>query len=203
MQKQFDLYKWIIIGSLVVMPVAGGWVYWLGQKIAEGERAVAAATRPRTGELATIGRLLAEIQSQAKSAGTQTAEDPAVYFDKEINKASGGTLERNAYHIVPVSAVPHRETKSLDRLYKMEFKRHNKAFALGRDLVQAIVYMVEANSPAWRLRSLRLRNETIAAKQMQSSGIKPPPEIDDKWLVEKMEFARREPDINAATKRPR
>ena len=43
MKKQFDLYKWIIIGSLVVMPIAGGWVYWLEQQIAEGNRGIAAA----------------------------------------------------------------------------------------------------------------------------------------------------------------
>jgi hypothetical protein len=198
MKKPFDLYKWIIIGSLVVMPAAGGWLYWLNQKILEGEKAIAQATRPVRGDLSTIGRLLQEIKNQEASAGTASAEDPGVYFDRMISRASDGTLKRNDYKIDPVGAPPHRDTKSIDRLYKMEFKSaaDGKQYALSRPLVQAILFMIEANSPAWRLRSLTLRNETTGAKQMRTSGIKPPPEIDDNWFVDEMTFARREPDTN-------
>jgi hypothetical protein len=199
MKKQFDLYKWIIIVSLVAMPAVGGWLYWLQQQIDDGERAIANATRPRTGELQTIGRLLQEIENQARSAGNVSAEDPGIYFDKQIRAASQGTLARNDYKIDPVSAQPHRDTNSIDRLYKIEFKRDNKAFALGRDLLQAVLFMIEANSPAWRLRSLAMRNDTT--KEMRSRGTQPPPEIEDNWLVEKMEFARREPDKSAAARR--
>ena len=200
MKKQFDLYKWIIIGSLVVMPIAGGWVYWLEQQIAEGNRGIAAATRPSTGELQTIGRLLAEIENQAKNAGASSAEDRDVYFDRMISKSSQD-LKRNDYKIDQVSALPHRDTKSIDRLYKIEFKRDGKQFSLPRTLVEAVMFNIEANSPAWRLRALTLRNETT--KQMRTAGTKPPPEIEDNWLVDNMQFVRREPDTNQGNRRGR
>lgn len=192
MKQQFDLYKWIIIASLVAMPVAGGWVYWLGTQIELGEAAVRAATRKK-GDLETIGQLLQEIDNQARSAGTASSEDPGVYFDRQISKSSAD-LSRNDYSIAFVSGLKHRETKSIDKLYKMEFRRDNKQFALSRELVQAILFNIEASSPAWRLRSLSLRNELSGTEQLRTSGKKPPPELPDTWFVDKMEFARREPD---------
>ncbi len=200
MKKQFDLYKWIIIGSLVVMPVAGGWVYWLEQQIAEGNRGIATATRPNTGDLQTIGRLLAEIENQAKNAGASSTEDFKVYFDRMVSKSSQD-LKRNDYQIDQVSALPHRDTKSIDRLVKIEFKRDGKQFSLPRTLVEAVMFNIEANSPAWRLRALTLRNETT--KQMCTAGTKPPPEIEDNWLLDNMQFVRREPDNNQGSRRGR
>lgn|SRR5688572_2323305 len=203
MKREFDLYKWIILGSLLLLPVAGGVLYWLHKRIAEGERAIDLATR-RNGDLQTIGRLLVEIDNQAKSAGTASAEDPGVYFDRQISRSSQDPpLKRNDYKIDPVSAMPNRDTKSIDRLYKIEFKRDGKQYALPRALVEAVLFNIEANSPAWRLRYLTLRNETTGANQMRVSGIKPPPEIEDSWLVDKLEFARREPDTSAASRRNR
>jgi len=192
MKQQFDLYKWIIIGSLVLMPVAGGWLYWLNTQIEFGQNAMTAATRKK-GDIETIGQLLQEIENQARSAGAATTEDPNVYFDRQISRSSEG-LARNDYKIDFVSGQRHRDTKSIDKVYKMEFRRDNKQFALSRELIQAILYNTEANSPAWRLRSLSLRNEEVGNAQLRSSGKKPPPEFPDNWFVDKMEFARREPD---------
>ncbi|MEZ5964647.1 MAG: hypothetical protein R3F56_12430 [Planctomycetota bacterium] len=195
MKQPFDLYKWIIIGSLVLMPVAGGWLYWLNKQIAFGQKAIAAAT-DRKGEIETIGQLLQEIDNQARSASAATTEDPEVYFDRQISRSSKD-LKRNDYKIDYASGLKHNETKSIDKVYKVEFRRDNKQFALTRELVQAVLFNIEANSPAWRLRSLFLRNEESGEKQLRMSGKKPPPELPDTWFVDKMEFARREPDPGA------
>lgn len=192
MKQQFDLYKWIIIASLVLMPVAGGWLYWLNGRIEFGRRAIATATRSK-GDIENIGQLLQEIDNQVRSAGTASSEDPAVYFDRWINRSSPDLL-RTDYNPVLVSANKHRETKSIDKVYKVEFRRDNKQFALPRKLVEAIVFNIEAYSPAWRLRSLFLRNEESGNNQLRIGGKKPPPELPDNWFVDKMEFARREPD---------
>jgi hypothetical protein len=190
-QQQFDLYKWIIIASLVAMPAAGGWLWWLNQQLEFGENAKAAATR-RRGDLETIGQLLQEIANQAASAGTASTEDPGVYFDRQISRSSKD-LMRNDYKIDFASAQRHRETKSIDKVYKMEFKRDGKPLALTRELIQAILFNIEANSPAWRLRSLTLTNEEVKSS-LRAGAKKPPPELPDTWFVDKMEFARREPD---------
>ncbi|HLU38100.1 MAG TPA: hypothetical protein VK081_01870 [Planctomycetota bacterium] len=198
MKKQFDLYKWIIIVSLVVMPLAGGWVYWLEQKIERGERAIALATRPRTGELYTIGRLLHEIEVLAKSAGTASdGSDPGVYFDRQIIQSSEG-LRSTDYKIDPAGATPNPDSRSIDRIWKIEFKRDNKPLPLSRELIQAVLFNIEAHSPAWRLRSLHMRAEDV--RQLQNRGANPPPEIGDNWTIDKMEFARREPDTSGRRK---
>lgn len=196
MKQQFDLYKWIIIGSLVAMPLAGGWLWWLQRQIEAGENAKLAAMRKR-GDLETIGQLLQEIDNQARSAGTASSEDPSVYFDRQVSQSSKD-LMRNDYKIDLVSSNRNRDTRSVDKVYKIDFRRDGKPFAMTRELIQAILYNCEAHSPAWRLRTLNLRNEESGDKQLRSSGKKPPPELPDTWFVDKMEFARREPDPTAA-----
>jgi hypothetical protein len=198
----FDLYKTIIIVSLLLLPVAGGGLYWLEQQITTGKRAIADAQRPRTGQLPTIARLVNEIETLVKNAGrTATEVDPTVYFEREIGTSAKQTLRRTDFRIDQINTVKHPETASIDRQIKVDFLRDGKKFALPRDLVQAILFNIEARSPAWRLRSLNLRNEdTGGTKQLRTSGEKPNGEIADNWFVDTMVFARREPDPDAKRK---
>lgn len=203
MKKGFDLYKSIIVVSLLLLPVAGGGVYWIEQQIVAGKKAMADATRPRTGQLPNIARLVTEIESMAKNAGRSSSEGaPEVYFEREIGESAKQTLRRSDYRIDPTPMVKHADSASVDRQYKIDFVRDGKKFALPRDLIQAILFNCEARSPAWRLRSLQLRNEdTGGTKQLRSTGEQPPVEIGDNWFVDNMLFARREPDTTAKPRR--
>lgn len=198
----FDLYKTIIVVSLLLLPVAGGGLYWLEQQITTGKRAIADAQRPRTGQLPVIARLVNEIESLVKNAGRAAAEvNPEVYFEREIGTSAKQTLRRTDFRIDQINTVKHVETASIDRQIKVDFTRDGKKFALPRDLVQAILFNIEARSPAWRLRSLTLRNEeTGGTKQMRTAGDQPPGTIADNWFVDNMIFARREPDPDAKRK---
>lgn len=192
MKKTFDLYKLIIIASLVLSPAAGGWAYWLQGRIDDGQKALAHAKNPR-GPLQAIGLLQQEIDGmRAKSGSSQAETDPRTYFDVQVSKSSSG-LKRNDYVINNLQDARVSDLKAVDRQWSIEFKEGGKThLPLARELITYVLHNIEGNSPAWRLRTLHLKNRET--RELRSRGAKPPPEVSDEWFVDRMVFAKREPD---------
>ncbi len=192
MEKKFDLYKVIIIASLVLSPVAGGWAYWLQGRIAEGEKAIAQAKNPR-GPLQAIGLLQQEIDGmRAKSGSAQAEADPRTYFDVQVSRSSQ-SLRRTDFILNTLQDTRVSDLKAVDRQWSIEFKEGGKTpLPMARELITNILHNVEAHSPAWRLRTLHLKNRET--RELRARGGKPPPEVSDEWFVDRMVFAKREPD---------
>ena len=67
--QNLDLYKAIILGSLVLLPAVGFWAYHLDGQIEKGRVALENATKSR-GDLVEIGNILeitAELYTRRKS----------------------------------------------------------------------------------------------------------------------------------------
>ena len=63
--KDMDLYKGIILGCLVLIPVAAYFVYWVEGEIEIARRAIAAAER-RGGDLTQIGQLRNDLETMSR-----------------------------------------------------------------------------------------------------------------------------------------
>lgn len=201
MKKQFDLYKVIIVASLLLSPFAGGWAYWLQGRITEGEAALKQAKSSR-GPLQAIGLLQQEVDAmRAKSNNTQAEADPRTYFDVWVSRSSSG-LKRNDYVINNLQDARVSDLKAVDRQWAIEFKEGGKTqLPLARELITFILHNIEGHSPAWRLRTLHLKNRET--RELRGRGGKPPPEVADEWFVDRMVFAKREPDPAQAGRRGR
>lgn len=212
---KLDLYKAIILGSLLLLPVAGWWIMNLQQSIQDCERAIREAKKPG-GTLEQIGTLQKKVRLVVMSqALTSSTSDPGTYFERQILLSKPG-IDKNSFRISPESeepaAIPGSKQKVVDKVVKIEWggRSNRRDFLVQQDLINAVVFNCEsaATEPGkgdgqardalpsiWRLRRLTFENELFEnafnAKRM------PPPELEDKWLIRAMDFARREPPKGA------
>jgi hypothetical protein len=204
--RGMDLYKGIIFACLLLMPVVGGWAYWLHERIGVAKSAVAAADRnSRTlsgaGELQKIGWLQQSIANMTRNAvNAEVEQDVGILIDRRMGQTfKGEGLRRNDYTVRTLTATT-KPGEWTDTPVSIEFKRDGKeAFPLTREQINAFVFNMESGggtgvSP-WKLRSLKLRNADT--KDKQSGGKKPPPEISEQWFIDKMVFVKREPDTQS------
>ena len=196
--RNFDLYKAIIFASVGLLPVVGGWAYWLSGQLDEAQAAVAAAKK-QGGDLEEIGKWMKGIEEQQKvNLNQQDAQEVSeVYFQRRIleglrNANSPGALKSSDFTVTEGAPVPAGKG-ALDRLVEVKFRRGGKdAFPLRRDFLLAVLFNSEARSQAWKLRELKARNATLSDRAHQ--GKAPPAETGDEWFVEKLVFASRIPD---------
>jgi hypothetical protein len=188
--RELDLYKVIILVSLLLLPVAVGFVYWVDGQLATARAAIDAAERPNSGELEKIGLLQRQLQTVAQNAAAvrTSGGSAAVFFQNQITTSSSGTVGSNDYEVSPEarSAVPQRRDAQ-DQVVTISF---NKALALTRGFVHALIFNVESSgAQVWKLRQLNMRNAALAKLRNQA----PPKTVADDWEVVALKFARREP----------
>jgi len=193
-----DLYKAIILGCVVLLPVAGAWAYYEHEQLQAGQTAVGRALS----DIERIALLKKQVEEQVlndrRTAGT---EDPHVYFERvvteSVDTAKGVPLKRNDYQINPnETSGETRPARGAKRIYftdlevKLDFRRNGKEqFPLKRDFLNAVAFNAESQQQRWKLRNVTLRSATI----LGLSGSKPPPaEIDDEWLVSDLTFVWRQ-----------
>lgn len=193
-----DLYKAIILGCVVLLPVGGAWAYYEHQQLQKGQVAVGRATS----DIEKIALLKKQVEEQVlndlRTAGT---EDPFLYFERVVNNSvdtsKGEPLKKNDYQIKPQEQPgetrPKRGAKRIfftDLQVTLDFRRNGKEpFPLKRDFLNAVAFNAESQQQRWKLRNLTMRNATI----LGLSGSKPPPpEVDDEWLVSDLTFVWRQ-----------
>ncbi len=198
---RLDLYKVLIFGCAVALPVLGWWIYSLQGRIAKGRSALNAATRQgRTraeGELEAIGLYIKQIENLLKSGrpNEDIAEGHRVYFQKQITN-TGVDIRLDDFSIGEIETVPVAREKAIDQQVVVRFTRDGRDNTpLTRDFLNAVLFNCESQGP-WKLRQLKLRNKEV--KDFVSAAKVPPPETGDEWILERMMFARRIPDPKAA-----
>ncbi len=213
--RSLDLYKVIVLLSLVLLPVGYLLVRQLDESIIACKRTVAEATR-NGGLLDQIGALQrkVEIVDKNKTIATGIVSQPRTYFEGQIlgSAAAGTNLKTSDFapneapaentvlqkgkqavtdHIVVVdwsSKDRSRElTVTLDFVYSVIFNCESGARSANR----AAAAVADGQRSIWKLRELELVNMTD--EQVFSRHRTPRAELADKWKIKNMKFARREP----------
>lgn len=188
--KELDLYKGIVLVSWLLLPVVGGWAYWLQGELKRADTALHDAMRTG-GDLEEIGKYQKAVEEQRRNSASRTevVDNPRVYFDKCIRVADqSGNLKRTDYEINP-KGTTNGGKNAQDTIVDIDFKD----MALNRDFLMAVLFNCEASSPVWKLRALSIRNADMKNHGYGRRKEPPPPELSDKWEIQKLEFASRAP----------
>lgn len=206
--KSMELPEWTILGSLLALPFVGWWISVERNAIAVATKAV----RKNVGELEMIGKLQSQVELvEQNSRATGGSTDSGTYFQLQLQESAGnGGLKTDDYSLSsPVSktvilgARPN-EQRVTDYSVDIKFERKDKKtpFKVSRDFLFAVLFNCEsgarrgsASLPSiWKLQELTIENAS-AAEAFKGSGKKVPPQpTDDLWIVNKLKFARREPE---------
>lgn len=192
--RNLDLYKVIILASIVLIPAALGFVYWVEGRLEVAQLALRDAEK-RNGEIERIGALQRKLESVEKTAShvALRGEDHSLFFEQMISTSSGGTLKSTDFDIGPEQTVTVSALQAQDQEVKIAFRQQNQPMKLPRDFIHALVFNVESNgTQIWKLRQLEMRNLAVKAS---SGGRAQAPEktIADDWELRQLTFARREP----------
>ncbi len=195
--KNLDLERAIILVSLLLMPVAGGWAYYLNNQIDAGLEARDAATKSKgfIERIATLQKQITQFKKGERAGDTDT--EPRLYFEKAVRDAQAKDtvdIGRADFSI----AVDRRlkavtgNRKLKDTELTMNFRKQGRtAYAVGRSFINAFIFNVEVGgSRVWKLRNFRMVNELY--KELRGKKEMPPEEIPDRWFPEKLVFARRQ-----------
>lgn len=188
--RNMDLYKFVILLSLVLTPAAVGYYFKLQGDIEAGKKALKDAYKTK-GHLEQIATFQKEIEGLKASERINKTADPKnyrSYFLKQVTDTGygiGSTDFQDQASDMPVSG---NRTAS-DKVVSLTFKRDNKDLPVTREFVNAFVFNIEGQAPIWKLRSLKIANATIAEQRGRGA---PPAETDDLWLIKEMKFSARQ-----------
>ena len=198
--RSMDLYKAIVLVSLILLPLGGWWVLQLDREIADCKQAIRLAERSG-GLLEQIGSLQKQIEVVAKNrlSTSEAIRDPRTYFEGQIMRSARGGLAANDFS--PKSAKEESarlkgRQRAKDFVVDIGWSRE---LTVTMDFVYSVLYNCESGArtgekgppSVWRLRDLSLVNAT---NERDVSGNKVPvAELKDLWKIKTMKFARREP----------
>ncbi len=190
---EMDLYKGIILFSILAIPAACYFAYSSQQNLIAGQKAMRDATR-RGGILETIGefsnRLATIKNAQLGSGGDQYR----LFFEKQILDSAKDGIKRQDFTISNEQVKKVAKLRAEDREVSISFRRSNKdEFPLPRSYINQVLLRSEASSRGvWKLRQLKIRNKEVLET---SRGKRAPPRtVADNWVVDRMVFARRQPE---------
>ena len=197
--RDLDLYKVIILISLLLLPVSLGFVYWVEGEVERAQAALVAAEGPgaREGEIEKIGMLQRQLETVEKNASKERAAggSHAVFFQQQIQTSSDNTLSTNDYEIGPeLRAGVGGQKNAQDQEVTITFRSSDrKPKPLPRDFIHAMIFNIEASgAQVWKLRQLQMRNVDLA--QVSQRKEMPEKTVSDLWEIRALKFARREPD---------
>ena len=201
--KTMDLYKGIILMSVLLLPAGAWWVNDLQKKIESCEASLRDSTRAG-GWLEEIGSLQKKIEMVAQNSRTtsRAIENPAVYFQGQIMSVSSN-IRANDFN--PGKSKPENTTvgkqKVTDHVVDIKWGTSSNKTKVRMDFIYAVLFNCESGarkgveatgSPSvWRLRDVHVQN--ASADGWLSRKRTPEPEMEDAWYIKKMKFARREP----------
>lgn len=191
--KNLDLYKSIILGSLLCLPIALGFVYWVNGELEVAKTALKRAEQAN-GELERIGQLQQQLETISRNVakGGQSDNHRLFFEQRIVNSVKDGGLRSSDFEIG--NQVPARvaKLKAVDQTTSISFSRGGKPLPLSREFIYAVLFNCEAGgSQVWKLRDLDMVNEE--AKSAMRGRSAPPKTVKDLWLMQKLVFARREP----------
>jgi len=193
--KTMDLYKAIVLLSLILLPLGGWWVSTIDEEIRLCADAIDKAERS---QLEEIGRLQREIEMVAQTKGSSGVADPVTWFEGQIMTAGPGLSTSDFKLEQPKTESPRVGAGQVtDHVVRVDW---SSGPPVAMDFIYAVLFNCESGASensalkghpsVWRLRELRLANATDAKLR---AGKVPPPELQDRWEIKTMSFARREP----------
>jgi hypothetical protein len=202
----FDLYKGVILASVLLLPGAGWWIQSTRNAIESANRALTEANKIG-GLLEEIGKLnkqLKTVEENRVNTSSQTGSTD-LYFEGQIfRSAMAGQLAKDQFKINPPreeNVTTGQKQAARDIVVKIDWlPRSNKDFTFFRDFLFAVLFNCESSARSanseplpsiWKLYTLKITNATIAKSLAQQ--LAPPAELADEWIVREMAFARREP----------
>jgi hypothetical protein len=204
--KTMDLYKGIILMSVLLLPAGGWWVSKLQTEIEQCEDALYQATKTG-GMLEEIGSLQKRIEVVAQNRRNMGSaiETPSIYFQGQIMSVSP---DLKANDFTPGQSRSEKDTigkqKVLDHVVDIKWGDSRNRNKVRMDFIYAVLFNCESGarkgvgadgSPSvWRLRSVNIQNASSDAWLGRKRT--PEPEMEDGWYIKEMKFARREPRTN-------
>lgn len=198
--KDLDGYKALILLCLIAAPACGYWCYSQQQTIDACRKALQDAPRL----LQDIGALQKKVEMvvQNRHSTTDATQQPGVYFQGQILAAASQNLNTNDFQLnAPKSETATLAGKGKATDYVAEVVWQRKDLSLPLAFVYAVLFNCESGArpggeaagvqSIWKLRSLEIQNSTN--EKLMSLSEAPPPELEDRWTIRKMWFARREP----------
>jgi hypothetical protein len=203
--RDMDLYKGIVLASLVVLPLGGWLVKVQDEEIAACKKTIHDATKPG-GLLEQIGALQRKVEVVVanKRSTSDAIKDPRTYMEGQILAAAGGpgaglkTTDFQPSEPKEERLVLPSKQPVTDHVVDITWLR--KDLTIGMDFLWAVLWNCESGArqvgdqpqqSVWKLRELQLVNATDERALSQFKT--PPPELVDKWSIKAMKFARREP----------
>jgi hypothetical protein len=202
---KLDLYKGVILASLVLLPAVGWWIKRTRDTIDATNRAITDATKPG-GNIEEIGKLLKQlevVETNRFNASAQLA-DPRVYFERQLFLSAQGGIARDAFSFKAekTDQVTLGKQHATDHIVPIDFTptAGKKEFIFSRELLFAVLFNCESGfggekastvTSIWKLYSIKATNASLQKEASQQ--LTPPAEIEDRWLVTNLQFARREP----------
>lgn len=203
--RSLDLYKFIVLLAVVLLPLGWWWVRNLDESIRLCRKAITDATRPG-GFLEEIGNLQKKVEVVVvnRFSTSGAIKDPKLYFQSQILAAGGTTLKPDDF-ILPNDPkekpawMGSSPGKASDFVADVTWKR--KDLKVPMAFIYAVLFNAESGARAggdqsgqqsvWKLRELQIFNAT---DDRLNSGYKTPPAVlKDDWSIQVMKFARREP----------
>ncbi len=193
--KTLDLEKAFILLSLVLIPLALGWIYYLYGQVDAGDKEYKRATGGG-GYIEKVGTLAKELRQISSSEGNKDVTDPGRYFERVVlvDTAGGGVpgergITSNDFTVNERSprSIKVRGGSAKDLECEIAFAKAINDRGLSREFINALVVNAEKNSKVWRLRQLSITNKQLKSNSKDA----PPEEIKDMWSVKKVIFARR------------
>jgi hypothetical protein len=201
--RNMDLYTAIVLVSLLLLPAGAWWTVKIEEDIELCKDAIRQATK-NNGLLEEIGSLQKKVDvvMQNRTNASDAINMPGRYFQGQIiAAAAGGSLNTNDFSLSDPKDEPVQMGKSKQRAadYVVDVTWSRKDFAVSLDFIYAVVFNCESGASGvgqgqpsiWKLRNLQIVNATVERSSTQSKT--PPPELEDKWIIREMKFARREP----------
>jgi hypothetical protein len=198
--RNLDLYKAIVLLSLVLLPFGAWMIHRQDNEIEACKRTIADASR-NGGLLEEIGSLQrkVEVVVQNRRSMSDAIKNPSQYFEEQILAAGGSALKANDFQPL----TPKREDATLkskqriaDHVVDVQWPRTDLQVPI--EFLFAVLWNCESGArvnadqvqqSVWKLRELSLLNATEGV----ASNRTPPPGLEDKWTIRGMKFARREP----------
>jgi hypothetical protein len=192
---EMDLYKAIILASFVLLPAAGGWVYWLDGQIGQTSVAMDRA-KDQIKEIGVLQKQMETVVANEKGGGI-SEQNPNEYFEgKIIGSVTGGGIGKDDFTFEPnvrETQVSVGKGKAVDNEVGIIFGKQGVVrtdFKVSREYLFALIYNVEQQQ-IWKLRTLQITNGTNTAELIAHKT--PPAELEDKWIVNALRFVKRKP----------
>jgi hypothetical protein len=205
--RTMDLYKAIVLLSLVLLPLGGWLIKGVDERIELSRAAIRNGTQPN-GTLEQIGGLQkkVEVVNQNKRTTTDAISQSRTYFEGQILAAAGNSglkqtefqpsepkeeaavlgssRQRATDFVIDVNWL-RKDPVQMDFVYAVLWNCESGARAVGEQVQQSV----------WKLRELHLENATD--DKLFKAYRTPPAEIADRWTIKQLKFARREPKKGA------